>query len=409
VAGPSTGHHNREHDMTTGPSIERTWLGLRVIDVSTNLAGPLATMVLGDLGADVIKVERPGGEDSRLLGPFLDGESTVYQAMNRGKRSIELDLRDREGHRAYLDLVATADVVVDSFGPGVAERLDVTYEDLVARNDRLVYCHISAFGDGDRGRSMPGYDGLVQAVSGIMSMTGEPDGHPARMGPAAIDLSTGQWAVIAIQAALARQATWDGPQRVDCALIDTALSLVPHQALATLATGIAPHRAGSSAPTAAPNEVFTASDGHLMVATANDNQFRRLCDALDRSDLAADPRYASMGKRVAARRSLHAELEASFSQRDVSAWCELLGQARVPCGPVQDLAEALGSPLVHERSMVVQAEGSDGRTTPQLRLPFDTQGRCVVTAPPRLGEHGSEILAELGYGTESVERLAGLS
>jgi crotonobetainyl-CoA:carnitine CoA-transferase CaiB-like acyl-CoA transferase len=383
-------------------SLPDTFTGLRVLDLATNIAGPLAAMILGDLGADVVKIERaPYGDDTRSLPPQWDGEATVFLALNRNKRSVLLDLKDREAREALLALARDADVVIESFGPGVPERLGLTFEDFRAANPRVVLCSISAFGDGPIGSRRPGYDALVQAFSGLMSFTGHPDTPPVRIAPSALDLSTGQWATIAILAALARRGETSEAQHVRAALLDSAVMLMCHQLLGFLATGEQPLKLGSSTPSAAPYRVYETADGALMVATANEIQFTRLCEALELPELATDPRFATMADRIAAREELDALLARRFVQEPSEVWIERLRPARVGVAPVNDVQAALADPLTQERGLLV--EGEDGRAL--LRLPFDIAGECVRAAPPKLGEHTEEVLREAGLGDEAIARI----
>ena len=379
-------------------------VGLHVVDASTNLAGPVAAMVLGDLGADVVKVERPPyGDDARLLPPLVDDRSAVFLAVNGGKRSVVLDLREADARQAYLRLVARADVVVDSFGPGVAERLGVGAADLAAVNDRVVHCSVSAFGGGVLGAALPGYDGLVQAVSGMMRTTGEPGGPPVRVGPSAIDLSTGLWAVINVLVALGERERRTGPQRIEAVLVDSAFFLLAHQVVETLLTGTAPGPHGSAARSAAPNEAFRTADGWVLIATGNDRQFGALAAALELPALVDEPRFATVADRVAVRAVLHATLEARTAAWPTAEVLARLGAAGVPAGPVRDLAEALGDPLTAERGILASTTDDE---VPALRLPLAGRVPGVRTPAPHLGAHTAEVLAELGCPDRVVRRLA---
>jgi crotonobetainyl-CoA:carnitine CoA-transferase CaiB-like acyl-CoA transferase len=375
------------------PTFATTYPGLRVLDLSTNIAGPLAAMVLGDQGADVIKVERPRtGDDTRALPPHRGTESTVFLAFNRNKRSIELDLKAPEGREALLRLAEDADVVIESFGPGVAAKLGLTFEDFRERNPGVVVCTVSAYGSGPIGRRLPGYDGLIQAFTGMMSFNGHPERPPARVAPSAVDISTGLWAVIAIQSALTRRGGVPKAQHVEVSLVDSAMMLMSHQVLGFLATGEAPVRLGAGTPAAVPFEAFEAADGSLMVAVANDRHWVGLCRALDTPDLLADESLATASGRVGARERIHRAVAHRLATDTVDAWLMRLEAAGVPAGPVLDLPQALEHPLMAERDLLVRP-AEDPLAPELLRSPIDPAGAGVRRPPPQLGEHTAEVLA----------------
>jgi crotonobetainyl-CoA:carnitine CoA-transferase CaiB-like acyl-CoA transferase len=378
-------------------TFDQTLPGLKVLDISTNIAGPFAAMILGDMGADVIKIERPPhGDDTRALPPQLDGQATVFMAVNRGKRSLLLDIKSAEGKEALCRLIETADVLIESFPPGLGEKLGITFEALKAYNPRILMASISAFGDGPIGRAMPGYDALVQAVSGMMSFTGSPGAPTIRLAPSILDLSTGMWAAMGLLAAILRRNAGGGAEHVRPSLIDSAFTMMNHQLLAMLATGQPPGKLGSGAPSAAPYGVFQASDGEVMIATASEPQFPRLCAALDLDDLATDARFASMADRLVNRQPLDQAISVVIGTQPVSHWLDHLGSAGISCGRVNDLAEAWALPVVAERHLLEFM---------QLRLPIDLTGQSGRRPAPRLGEQSRDILAKAGFSAAAITDL----
>lgn len=386
--------------------MRESYAGLRVLEIAAVIAGPFATMVLADLGADVIKIENPaGGDDSRRMPPQQGGQSTLFMSMNRNKRSLALDLKTARGRDALLRLAENVDVVVESFRPGVADRLGVGYAHLRERNPTLVYCSVSAFGESASGRGLPGYDPLIQAFVGLMSMTGDATTPPARVAASVIDLSTGMWAAMGIMAALARRARLGEGQYVEATLIDSGYMLLCHQITSMLATGVVPTRIGSASPIAAPYEAFKTADGWLMITVGNDAMFGRLCEAIDLPELSVRDGFRTNTDRVANREALRVILQDRLS-RDVSAiWIERLQAAGVPVAPVQDLAQAVRHPLMAERGMLVATEGAAAATVPLLRVPFDDSRPPLLRRAPILGEHSAEILREADFGAGEIELL----
>lgn len=365
--------------------------GVRVLDLTSSLAGPTCTQILGALGADVVKVERPGaGDEARDWGPeFFAGGSVMFFAANSDKRSLALDLK--RGREVLLRLAEGADALVQSLRPGAADRLGIGPAVVRARNPRLVYCTIGAYGSRGPLAEEPGYDPLMQAFSGILSVTGEPERPGVRAGASLVDIGTGVWAALAILAALR---TGEGAH-VEISLLETALALLGYHVTAALATGQPPGRHGTAFPLIVPYQVFATSDGALMVAAANDRLFGALARVLDLPD---DPRFATNPLRVANRHALVPMLEARFAGEPTATWLERLRPAGVPAAPVQDVLEA----ATHEQ---VQALGilRDG----VLGEPFSVDGDRVARRrqPPLLGEHSAGILAEAGYSEAEVAEL----
>jgi crotonobetainyl-CoA:carnitine CoA-transferase CaiB-like acyl-CoA transferase len=385
-------------------SLHSTYRGLRVLDLGTNIAAPFAAMALGDMGADVIKIERPpGGDDTRSLPPHWRGQATVFLAVNRNKRSVLLDIKSPGGRAALWKLIESADVVIDSFPPGLASTLGLGFDALRERNPRIVLCSVSAFGDGPLGSTMPGYDALVQAVSGLMSFTGQAGSPAVRIAPSVLDLSTGLWALIGIMAALTRRAAGGGAEHVRPSLLDSAFTLMCHQVLAYSATGELPQKLGSGAPSAAPYRVFRAADADFMLATATDAQFTRLCAALDLGTLAHDARFATMAARLAHRDELDAALARVFLHEPVAHWLGRLGGAGISVGRVNDVGQALSLAVVAERGLFATPPAAGALAgLPLLRLPIDPDGRAVRRPPPLLGEHTVEVLREIGLDGAAV-------
>ncbi len=315
---------------------------LTVLDFSRVLAGPLATMLLADFGAHVVKVERPGsGDDTRAWGPpyAADGQATYFQSVNRNKRSISVDLTSRAGLARVHQLAAVADVVVENFRPGVMDRLGLGYEQLAEINPRLVFCSITGFGSGG-GAALPGYDLLVQALGGLMSITGPPDAEPQKVGVALVDVIAGLFASSGVLIALRHRERTGRGQRVEVDLLSALLAALVNQGSAYTQAGVVGHRMGNAHPSIAPYEVFAAGDGDMVLAVGNDRQFASLCQVLGVPELAADPRFATNPQRVAHRDELRVELEQSLTRAPVAVWVDQLTAAGVPAGGVNDIGAA---------------------------------------------------------------------
>jgi len=368
--------------------------GILVADFSRVLAGPLCTMTLGDLGADVVKVERPdGGDDTREWGPPWHEEgATYYLGLNRNKRSVRLDLKDPGDLGLAKRLAARADVVVESFRPGTIDRLGLGYDDVASGNPGVVYCSISAFGTGERAAALPGYDLLLQAMSGLMSVTGETDGRPLKVGAALIDMICGLFAANGILAALHARSRTGAGQRVHVSLMDSALAALLNQGSGFLNAGVVPGRLGNRHPSITPYETFRAADGDFAVACGNDALFRRLCAAIGRPELAADERYADNRARLEHRDALTADLEAAFAGADAAEWVARLGEAGVPAGPINDIGEAFA--FAEDLGLEPWVE-VDGVRTVRPVVTLGTTPAAVRRRPPRLGEHDAEIRAWL--------------
>ena len=361
---------------------------LRILDFSRVLAGPLATMVLADLGATVTKVERPGGgDDTRAWGPPYDerGEATYFQAVNRNKTSVVLDLADPAGLAEARRLAREATVVVENFRPGVMERLGLGYEDLREEQPALVFCSITGFGSG-AGATLPGYDLLVQAVGGLMSVTGEPGGEPQKVGVALVDVVCGLFAAVGILAAVRhRERTGEG-QRVEVDLLSSLLAALVNQGSAFTLAGVVGTRMGNAHPSIAPYELLRAADGDLVVAVGTDRQFAALADAIGRPGLARDERFTTNAARVAHRAALRAELEAALARRPVAAWVDALTAVGVPAGRVNDVAGAFAFAEALGLEPVVDVPRPDGTVARLTRNPvrLSRTPPAYRTAPPVL-------------------------
>jgi crotonobetainyl-CoA:carnitine CoA-transferase CaiB-like acyl-CoA transferase len=316
---------------------------LRILDFSRVLAGPLATMTLADLGAEVTKVERPrSGDDTRAWGPPHDseGEATYFQAVNRNKRSVALDLRDPDDLAQARRLARESDVLVENFRPGLMAELGLDYESLAAENPRLVYCSVTGFGGSGAGAELPGYDLLVQALGGLMSITGEPDGEPLKVGVALVDVVAGLYAAIGILAALEHRHESGEGQLVEVDLLSALLAGLVNQSTAYTQAGVVPGRMGNRHPSIAPYELLRCGEGELVLAVGNDRQFTELCETIGKPDLATDDRFATNPARVENRDELRSKLEAALAAKPAAEWVDLLRARRVPAGPVNDIAAA---------------------------------------------------------------------
>jgi crotonobetainyl-CoA:carnitine CoA-transferase CaiB-like acyl-CoA transferase len=377
--------------------------GIRVVDLTSSLAGPTCTQILAALGAGVVKVEQPErGDEARAWGPqFFEGGSVMFFAANTSKRSLALDFKAPEGMEALLRLVDRADVFVQSLRPGTAERLGLGADALRERNERLVYCSIGAFGREGPLARQPGYDPLMQAFTGLVSITGEADRPGVRVGTSLIDLGTGVWAALGILAALHERAQTGRGREVDVALFETGLSLVGYQLTDALRTGVAPGRLGTAFPLIAPYEVFATADGELMIAAANDRLFAQLSTAIGLPELAGDPRFVTNPDRLAHRDELLPLIRERLAQRTSAEWLTAL--EGIPVSPVQNVAEAAGHEQTRATGMVQELGGSE---TLALPLQIDRERVSHQSAAPTLGAQSAEVLAELGYSESEIASLA---
>ena len=383
--------------------------GLRVVDLTQNVAGPYCTQILADLGAEVIKIERPGsGDDARAWRPpEIGGMSTGFAALNRSKKSVALDLDRPEGQRIVAQLAAGADVLVHSLKPGSAEARGLGDEPLRAVNPRLVYCAISAFGEVGPMRGLPGYDPLMQAFTGIMSVTGHEGDEPARVGVSLIDLGTGMWAAMAVLAALLQRAGTGQGMRVGASLLETGLAWMAVPIANYLATGRLPRKMGSGMAMMVPYELYDTADGQVFIAAANDRLFARICDALGCPELARDPRFADNPSRVGHRDALHEALEAHTRSRSTADCIERLRAAGAPCSELNNVAQVLDQEQVHALKLLTEVPLPLAGGHRAIGLPFHSGGQRgrAPAAPPVLGADTADVLAALGLDTAAQAAL----
>lgn len=395
--------------------------GIRVLDLSRVLAGPFASQTLADLGAEVIKIERPGaGDDTRQWGPpyardasgLETQESAYFLAANRGKQSICIDMATPDGQRLISELADQSDVVIENFKVGQLARYHLDAATLCGRNSRLIYCSITGFGQTGPYRDLPGYDFLIQGMGGLMSITGQSDGVPGsgpmKVGVAIADLFSGQYATIAILAALNKRAVTGRGDIIDISLLDCQVAMLANQAMNYLTTGLPPQRLGNAHPNIVPYQAFATADGHIVVAVGNDKQFAEFCNLIGRADLACDPRYATNPQRVVSREALIAEIEKYLLSQTSSDWLASFAKANVPAGPINKLDAVFTDPQVKFRGLEMSLPHATAGHVPSVANPirFADQSSVSPPAPPTLGQHTDAVLSErLGLSPEHLKTL----
>ena len=393
---------------------------IKVLDLSRILAAPWAGQILADLGADVIKVERPGaGDDTRGWGPpFLKDasgaetkEAAYYLAVNRGKRSVTIGLDKPEGQRLVRALAARSDILLENYKVGTLTRFGLGYEDLKADNPRLVYCSVTGFGQTGPRRQQAAYDFMIQAMGGMMSVTGErddrPGGGPQKVGVPILDLMSGMYAAVAVLAALARREVSGAGEYIDIGMLDVQVAALANQAMNYLVSGKAPRRTGNAHPNIQPQDVFACRDGDMVLAVGNDGQFAKLCEVLGLPELARDERFAKNAARVRNLAALLPIIAAKFKENDRKDWVAALDAAGVPCGPINSIAEVFADPQVEHRRMLVDLPHPQSGTVRLVASPmrFTEAPLAHDRPPPLLGEHTAEVLRELGLDDAELDRL----
>lgn len=383
--------------------------GIKILDLTRVLAGPTCTMILGDLGANVIKVEAPGGSDeTREWGPpFQNDVSAYYLCVNRNKRSLTVNLKTAEGQGIIRTLVREADVLIHNFKTGAMEKWFLDYEHLHTINPRLIYCSITGFGETGPFKHLPGYDYIIQGMSGLMQITGTEETGPLKIGVAMVDLLTGLNATIAIEAALLEREKSGQGQKIDLSLLDSAVSSLANVASNFLVTGKEPKMLGNDHPNIAPYSTFKAKDGMMIIAVGNNRQFASLCEALAISERANDEKFKTNEMRVQHRRELAKIIEQQLQEKSVDEWIEIFTNRQIPCGPIHTFKEIFEHPQMLAREMVVHVEHPEAGEVKLVGSPLKlSRTKVEITRhPPSAGEHTDEILREIGLSTEEITAL----
>mgnify|MGYP000873791299 CR=1 FL=1 len=384
--------------------------GIRILDLTRALAGPYCSLMLGDYGADIIKIELPGrGDDTRQWGPpYINAESAYFLSINRSKRSLTLNLKETKGKDIFIKMARNADVILENFTPGVMKRLGIDYDSVKTVNSEIIFCSISGFGQTGPYRNKPAYDQMMQGVGGIMSLTGEPDGPPQKMGIALTDIGAGMLGAFAIMTALFhRQRTGEG-QYIDVSMLDNQVARLTYQAGTFFGTGTPPPRLGAAHPNLVPYQAFQCSDGKFVnVAVGNERFWERFCNAINRMDLMENPIYKTNQDRVKNRSGLVSLLQQEFANKKASEWVEVLEESGVPSGAINDLSDVFADPQVVHRDMILEMDHPTAGRIKQTGLPIKFSGTpgSIDIPPPLLGQHNEEILTELGFAPEEIRAL----
>ncbi|WP_134703312.1 CaiB/BaiF CoA-transferase family protein [Ammoniphilus sp. YIM 78166] len=388
--------------------MEKALAGVRVLDLTRVLAGPYASMILGDLGADIVKIENTqGGDDSRSFGPFVNGESVYFISLNRNKKSLSLNLKSEEGKAIFLQLVKEADIVLENFRPGTMEKLGLGYEELEKVNPGLVYAATSGFGHTGPYSQKAAYDLIVQGMGGIMSLTGEPEGPPTRVGASVGDITSGLFTTIGILAALNKRKETGLGQKVDVSMLDCQVAILENAIARYAVSGSSPKPTGNRHPSITPFSVFKATDGYVVVAAGNDTLWQKWCYTVGREDLAQDPRFKTNGNRTDNWDALEPLMSEVMSQKGVEDWLTILEEAGIPASPINDVAKVVEHPQVVARDMIVHQEHpvAGSIMMPGIPIKLSKNPGSIDTPAPTLGEHNEAILKGLGYTEEDLIRL----
>jgi CoA:oxalate CoA-transferase len=382
---------------------------LVVLDLTRVLAGPYASMILADFGADVIKIESPDtGDDSRAFGPFIGKESAYFMSLNRGKRSMTLNLKETKAKELFREMVKKADVVLENYRPGTMEKFGLGYEELKAINPRIIYAACSGFGHTGPYAAKPAYDVIVQGMGGIMSITGQEDGEPTRVGASIGDITAGLFTAIGIMiAAYHREITGVG-QKVDVAMLDCQVAILENAISRYLTSGIVPKPIGNRHPSITPFEAFRAKDGYVIIAIGNDKLWEKFCNLISRPELVSDERFVTNGKRTENQKALKAILDTVFPQRTVEEWLQDIDDAGIPCGPINAVDSIIADPQIKAREMIVETEHPIAGVIKMAGVPIKLSATpgAVEKAAPLLGQHTEEILYELlGMSAQQIEAL----